>query len=546
MCQWYRRPAFGPIGGPLPGERMQKLHLVGFTPDLDGLILSTRKGAKSGSFVVAVDATVLKQLADANKNPDLDARSNGLGRGQGPRQSRPESQLGPREMQELLRGGWSLEEVAAEAGVDVDWVSRFAAPVLAEMRLVLDQARALVFDKPRVGTSALPLAASVRRNAAERGVRFTDEDFDDAWHAAQLDDGFWIVGFEYTSRGRRQSAEWTVDLELGEVVSRNRLGTQLGHVQSARRRINVAPPPKPKPKTKASPARASARTKSQPPPARRTATKAATRKTNVRQSKPAPRARARSSSGARKSTSTSARARKSAKPHAGTTVASTEPRVDAAVALERRDPWREELRRREAERAAVAAAVRRPEPKPERTPAASLARTELRPVAIIGPTVRTLARRSTRRRDDTPSVEPPPGLDFEDDEYEDGAGEEPIVLEWATKGPLPAPAPIAVPEHVREKVTQPLGQIDDDDDPEEVEDRVGEVQASHGDQAEDDQVGADDEAGDVQAGEDVHEDILEPWSPPARPNGPTFRGAQAATAPAPARRRRRSEPLRAR
>jgi len=34
---------------------MQKLHLVGFTPDHDGLILSARKGAKSGKFVVSVD-----------------------------------------------------------------------------------------------------------------------------------------------------------------------------------------------------------------------------------------------------------------------------------------------------------------------------------------------------------------------------------------------------------------------------------------------------------------------------------------------------------
>src|SRR3954453_234606 len=189
---------------------MQKLHLVGFTPELDGLILSTRKGAKSGSFVVAVDAAVLKQLAEANNVPAPVARANGIRPSGGPRSSTPDSQLSPREMQELLRGGWTLEEVAVEAGVDVDWVSRFAAPVLAEMSRVLDQALACTFDRPRVGPSALPLAASVRRNVAERGVRFPGEDFAVAWRAHQLDDPLWVVGFDYLSRGKRQSAEWMI------------------------------------------------------------------------------------------------------------------------------------------------------------------------------------------------------------------------------------------------------------------------------------------------------------------------------------------------
>src|SRR4051794_52921 len=168
---------------------MQKLHLVGFTPDLDGLILSTRKGAKSGSFVVSIDAAVLEQLTETRSAPTpSSSRTNGSRAHAAPRTSRPDSQLGPREMQELLSGGWSLEEVAVEAGVDVDWVSRFAAPVLAEMSRVLDQALTCTFDRPRVGPSALPLAASVRRNIAERGVRFTDEDFAVAWRAHQLDD----------------------------------------------------------------------------------------------------------------------------------------------------------------------------------------------------------------------------------------------------------------------------------------------------------------------------------------------------------------------
>jgi hypothetical protein len=466
---------------------MQKLHPVGFTPDLDGLILSTRKGAKSGSYVVAVDASLLKQLAEANHAAAPVPRANGVRPSHAPRQSSPDSLLTPREMQELLRGGWSLEEVAVEAGVDVDWVERFAAPVRAEMRKVLDQARDLVFDKPRVGTSALPLAPSVRRNVAERGVRFTDEEFEDAWRAAQLDDLVWLVGFDYQSRGREQSAEWIVDLETGDVTSHNRLGTQLGHVQSARRRVDTSPPPKPKPKAAA--ARAMAREKTDPPPP--------PPKTAARVPATAPsRARSRASSTSAKRASGAKSRSKSSKPHAEP-VAAVAPPAPPPRRPEgpKRDPWREELRRRELERSAALTARAQeatPEPEPEPEPA------ELAPVAIIGPTVRTLRR---------PQPRPTP--------TEPAASELPHTI-----GPLPAPAPIAVPDEIREKASHPIGQV------------VG-----------------------VEPEPEPEPEPVAPAPAPApvprpAPSRATFKGARAAApastaAPAPTRRRR-SEPLRAR
>src|SRR4051812_38046381 len=99
---------------------MQKLHVVGVTPERDGLILSTRKGAKSGKYVVAVDSSTLDRLSAPSTSQQPAAapapRSNGRRPQSEPRPAPSESLLTPREMQELLRGGWSLEEVAAEAG----------------------------------------------------------------------------------------------------------------------------------------------------------------------------------------------------------------------------------------------------------------------------------------------------------------------------------------------------------------------------------------------------------------------------------------------
>jgi len=58
---------------------VQKLHMVGFTTDHQGLIFSVRRGAKSGGYVINVDAAVIEaidelkaQLAEA-ANADAEA-----------------------------------------------------------------------------------------------------------------------------------------------------------------------------------------------------------------------------------------------------------------------------------------------------------------------------------------------------------------------------------------------------------------------------------------------------------------------------------------
>jgi len=237
---------------------MQKLHPVGFTSELDGLILSVRKGAKTGGFVVPVDAKLLKLLADADRGRE---RAKGTLHANPPRLVRPDSALSPREMQDRIRAGWSVEEVADEAGVDLDWVRRFASPVFAEVGQVLDRALAATFDKPRVGLSSLPLGASVRRNVAERGVRLDDEAMHEAWSAYQLADDQWVVRFAYTSRGRAQEAEWLYDVAAQELVSNNRLAAQIGHVARRRARPAAAPAKKAAAKKKAPAKKAAAKKK---------------------------------------------------------------------------------------------------------------------------------------------------------------------------------------------------------------------------------------------------------------------------------------------
>ena len=222
---------------------MQQLHLVGVTTENDTLICSARKGAKSGSFALPLDERLLQVIAEAVQKRNADGVAIEVPEALQPAvpaAPRRQSHLSPREIQDRLRAGRSLEVIAAEAGVGEEWVARFAAPVEAERLQVVNRARALTYERPRRGDSGEPLGMAVRWNLADRGVRLTNDEFDSAWSAFHLAGQAWMVTFTFVSRKRTQEAEWEVDLGTGELLSRNRLGTELGYVEPGRRRRPAA------------------------------------------------------------------------------------------------------------------------------------------------------------------------------------------------------------------------------------------------------------------------------------------------------------------
>jgi Protein of unknown function (DUF3071) len=210
---------------------VRQLHLVGFTSDHLGLILAGRRGAKTGGYLVVLDDTLLEQIDSARR----------MGAGEPQREPPPpvrrthaESALSPREIQARLRRGRTVAEVAVEAGVEMEWIERFAAPVLAEQAAAIARAGRLTLKTPRRGTSDRPLHQSVLRNLADRGVRMTDEQLAAAWSANQVVNGEWSIRFPFAARGGRYQAEWTLDLGEGVLIPKNRMGTELGFVDPAR------------------------------------------------------------------------------------------------------------------------------------------------------------------------------------------------------------------------------------------------------------------------------------------------------------------------
>ena len=204
---------------------MRRLYLVGYSAEQGGFVLATRRGAKSGTYVVEVDGAVLNDMERARRiatgRPEPGRGTNGAG---------SQSALSPREIQAQLRSGRSMEEVAADAGVGVDWIDRFAGPVMAELGACIDRAARALLHTPRHGPSDRPLEASVLRNLASRGIVMGQQEFDSAWSARHLVDTEWCIVFRFRSRGRDLAAEWTFDSGTGGLSARNRLGGEMGFV----------------------------------------------------------------------------------------------------------------------------------------------------------------------------------------------------------------------------------------------------------------------------------------------------------------------------
>lgn len=207
-----------------PAGRVQKLHLVGHTTDHDGLILSARRGARSGGYVLEVDDAVAEAIdAYRARKDERGAPSNG-------RSDRAESRLPISEIQARLRRGKSIKDIAKDAGVSPEWVERFSAPVLAERARVIDYVRLASLRRPRLGQSSQRVGDAIRSNLAERGVAISQAEFDDGWTSQQLPNGKWTVRFKVRYRGADKTLRFDLKGVGAEIVAHDQLTQQLSYV----------------------------------------------------------------------------------------------------------------------------------------------------------------------------------------------------------------------------------------------------------------------------------------------------------------------------
>ena len=263
------------------GVCLLQLHLVGADPQSQALLLSDRTDGRGGRFWVRVDEGLARQVARAlaratehAEGPDGAGEVDGAGGdtggpggddGAGEVALGPERNLGgtrggpvpgppspraatfdelvrtgggyrgalsPREIQARLRQGRTVEEVADEAGVETEWVERFAGPIFAERRAALGRAVSLRSVSTTGAVSVLPLAEAVARNLARRGFGVDRVGLAGHWSASHLQGDQWTVQLSFSDGHKEVRAEWTADLAEGRLSPGSPLSAQLAFVEA--------------------------------------------------------------------------------------------------------------------------------------------------------------------------------------------------------------------------------------------------------------------------------------------------------------------------
>ncbi len=170
---------------------MRTARVVGLSHDGQTLIVATDTGEE-----LAIPADDRLHAALRGDRPRL-----------GQLEIEMDSALRPRDIQSRIRAGESLEEVARMAGLPLDRVERFAAPVLAE----------------REHFARLAMAGSVRRRGETSGHRtlrivLTERlvsrgvDIDTVvWDSFRMEDGLWSVSAVYRSGESERQAVFRYD-----------------------------------------------------------------------------------------------------------------------------------------------------------------------------------------------------------------------------------------------------------------------------------------------------------------------------------------------
>lgn len=136
----------------------------------------------------------------------------------------------PRDIQALIRGGMTAEEVAASTGEELAYIERFEGPVVAERNHVLNTALAI----PVASGDIDPLAGETTFGAAI-DERLSDLHASDRSWAAwkDADGGAWTVRLRFTTEAIQHEAVWGYEPKKATLTPRGKEATSLSQTGDA-------------------------------------------------------------------------------------------------------------------------------------------------------------------------------------------------------------------------------------------------------------------------------------------------------------------------
>ncbi|HZZ96375.1 MAG TPA: septation protein SepH [Jatrophihabitantaceae bacterium] len=184
---------------------MRVLHFVERDAESGSVVLATSDGHEQ--FELAVD----QPLRDA-----LSASSDAPAKLSKPAMSRlpGEPRISPREIQMRVRAGEEPQELADTYGAGLDWVLRFAGPVLAERVRMADEARRSKARRSTTEGQTVVFGEAVDSRFGAHGI----EPGTVRWDARRREDGQWIVSAHWIGGQTERTAEWAFHLAARTVA----------------------------------------------------------------------------------------------------------------------------------------------------------------------------------------------------------------------------------------------------------------------------------------------------------------------------------------
>lgn len=164
---------------------MRELNPIG--REGDSLLLVTKDGER---FSLNVDETLLKTIKE-HRVPDSNA-----------------NQLSPRQIQDAIRSGVTINELAETSGTSLDLIERFAHPVIEELLHMVELAKSVRIEQPADRFNEVakrPFGEVIEEKLAQSQAIQIE------WSAKRGSNAVWEISVEFSRAGESGNATWSFD-----------------------------------------------------------------------------------------------------------------------------------------------------------------------------------------------------------------------------------------------------------------------------------------------------------------------------------------------
>jgi Protein of unknown function (DUF3071) len=176
---------------------MRVLHFVERDADAGHVVLATSDGHER--FELSVDDPLREALGTAAPASASKAPMARLG---------AEPRITPREIQMRVRSGETPQAIADTYSAGLDWVVRFAGPVIAERERMAGEARRAKARRSTTEGQTVIFGEAVDERFAAHGI----EPGQVRWDSHRREDGQWIISAYWVGGQSERSADWTFNL----------------------------------------------------------------------------------------------------------------------------------------------------------------------------------------------------------------------------------------------------------------------------------------------------------------------------------------------